>query len=177
MKNWYCVQIKPKQERGVKIHLIGQSYECYLPMTLVDKRTKRQPRLRPKAKREYENQPLFPGYIFIHMTEGQDDFHPVKKLPGVLRIVQFGASPAIVPDDLIAALRAQEDSKGLHSQHKVEFAPGDKVRVTSGPFQHIETVIESLHKLNGEERGVVLMDMLGTRRRVPINLDQLEAVA
>ena len=50
-------------------------------------------------------------------------------------MVQFGELPAIVPQELIDRLRAQEDDNGIHQICKYDYEAGDKIRVTVGPFE------------------------------------------
>jgi transcription antitermination factor NusG len=77
------------------------------------------PRLRERRVRhgrKVEIRPLlFPSYVFV-LIELQ--WHQARWAPGVIRLVMDGMSPAVVPNPVIAALRARERGRvwllGLH---------------------------------------------------------------
>jgi len=132
VKNWYCLQTKHKQEERAAAALENRGNRSYCPMTLTDKRKKR--RITTHATFMPITQPLFPKYIFVQMSEGEDDFYPVSRTPGIINIVKMSVRedghkyPTVVPDEMIEALRALEDEQGIHSRHQVDYLKGDKLQ-------------------------------------------------
>ena len=62
---WYLVATRPKQESIARDHLARQGYRVLLPEISLKKR--RQNRWVAVVE------PLFPGYLFVQITLGQDD--------------------------------------------------------------------------------------------------------
>ena len=84
--------------------------------------------------------------------------------------MRFGSVYAIVPDQVIRALRSRADSdSGLHRLNCAPLlTPGTAVRIAKGPFEGLEGVFESAV---GAERVVVLLKLLGQNAPVHISVD------
>ena len=76
---WYLVYTKPQQERVANDNLQRQGYETYLPML----------RKRVKRGKTYHHRldPLFPRYLFIHLSDQLDDWGPIRSTIGVTHLV------------------------------------------------------------------------------------------
>ena len=99
------------------------------------------PRARTFTSNRREIHPLlFAPYIFVEMIDGQ--WGPIKRTHGIDSIVLRGDSPAIVPPQIISALRKRENKNGL-----VDLAPrmrkGIRVTINTGPFAQYEGVLAS----------------------------------
>ena len=147
--HWYLVYTKPRQEQCALDNLQRQGYPCYLPTIPTEKI--RQGLL------AVVDAPLFPRYLFIHLGQGDTakSWAPIRSTRGVSRLVSFGVEPARVADGLIAALRAQEAT--AQSDPARLFRPGERVRLTQGPFAGIEGIY---HMTDGERRAMVLIEIL-----------------
>jgi transcriptional antiterminator RfaH len=162
-KTWYLVYTKPRQEEVALLNLERQGYNAYLPKL-------RQWRKR-RGKRELMVEPLFPRYLFIHLDSETDNWAPIRSTLGVSSLVRFGAEPARVPDEFVAQLRACESREGLHEWAEPEFRPGEVVRVAEGPFQGLEGVLLAP---SGEERVILLLDIVGREVRAQLSRSQIE---
>ncbi|MDP9199151.1 MAG: transcriptional activator RfaH, partial [Pseudomonadota bacterium] len=98
MLRWYLVRTKPNAEATACANLDRQGYETYFPR--VDQPTPCRGRWRKRVV------PLFPGYLFLRLDEGRQPLAPVRSTLGVACVVQFGASYAVVPDEVIHELRS-----------------------------------------------------------------------
>ncbi|MDO8275209.1 MAG: transcription/translation regulatory transformer protein RfaH [Serpentinimonas sp.] len=147
--HWYLVHTKPRKELCALEHLERQGFGCYLPLL-------RSEKLR-RASLQPCDEPLFPRYLFIQL--GLDlqarSWGPIRSTVGVSRLVAFGSEPAKVPDALIDQLLRQEAV--LRGQVVPLFQPGQRVRVTQGPFAGLEGVFQIAE---GERRVLVLIEML-----------------
>lgn len=135
MKAWYLIQSKPRQEYLAQENLERQGYGTYLPVTTV--------RRRRRGKSFSEVGPMFPRYLFIHLSEKTDDWRPIRSTFGVSNLVRFGQTPARVPDYLINNIRVREDETGLCILPERDFKKGDKVRIAEGPFEGYEAIFQS----------------------------------
>jgi transcriptional antiterminator RfaH len=143
---WYVVQCKPREDARALENLQRQGFECYGPQLLVEKlRHGRRARLA---------EPLFPGYLFIHLDDVNDNWYPIRSTRGVLKLVRFNNYPLAVKDHLIELIRQR-----LLTQlpTKPYLVPGDPVRITEGPFAQIEAVFVAN---DGDERVALLINIL-----------------
>ncbi len=148
MKAWYLLQTKPQQERLAQNNLERQGYEIYLPLATILRR--RRGRAKPTIG------PLFPRYLFIHLSDETDNWKPIRSTLGVQQLVRFGEWPAKVPDMLIDTLRQQEDDKGLQNLPDPELAPGETVRISHGPFEGYTAIFQAK---TGQERVMLLLEI------------------
>jgi len=158
--NWYLIQTKPRQEARAEEHLARQGFECYRPLA-------ESPAASARANRLAE-QPLFPGYLFIHMQRDAS-WYPIRSTRGVSRIVSFGPNPCPVSDKLIDEIRQRAQvaatTPGFHH--------GEKVRVVTGGSE-----MEAIFLCNdGEERAVILLNLLQRQQRVVLARESLQRVA
>jgi transcription antitermination factor NusG len=123
---WYAIYTAPRHEKTVVKRLDAQHIENYLPLY--------------SAAREWHGRkvrvelPLFPSYVFAKMRAS--DKGSVLALTGVIRLVGFNNSAAVLSDDEIDRLKA---SLAIYKAEPYPFLKvGRCVRVKSGPFAGIE---------------------------------------
>ena len=162
-KSWYLVYTKPRQEVLAQDNLLRQGYSVYLPKV-------RQFRRR-RGQQEAVVEPLFPRYLFIYLDMQYDNWGPIRSTFGVASLVRFGSEPAQVPTQLVDHLRAQEGQDGLHAWAESKIALGGRVRVVDGPLKGYEGIL--LAK-SGQERVVLLLEMLGMEVRTHLSPTQIE---
>lgn len=163
-KSWFLAQLKPNCAQIADKNLQRQGLETFLPL---------QEETRPRnGKFVTEAHPLFPGYIFVTFDVRQGLWRRINATYGVGRLVSFGQTPAEVPRGLIEGLRQRCDgtSKLLPPS---TFAPGDQVRLTSGPFVNFVAEVETI---DPDQRIWVLMDLMGAKTRVAVDGAQMRAV-
>jgi transcriptional antiterminator RfaH len=159
---WACAQLVPQRER-LALHTLGLAgYTAYLPRL-------RQYRI-SHGRKIVTTPPLFPGYAFV-LIELQ--WHQARWSPGVVRLVTAGdATPAAVPDSVIAALRARERGGLIELPRAAKFRTGDRVRVRHGPFIGLLGLYAGMRP---RERVEVLLQILGGSQRVTLPLAAVEA--
>lgn len=162
---WVVAQLKPNSDRIAQCNLSRQRFEVFQPRIEV---TRRQ---RDRFKRQ--NEPLFPGYIFVRVLVGDGlAWRALRGTRGISRIVAFGGAPAVVPDDFVSEIRSQcDDDSLLHPDPAL--GVGDTVRAARGPFVDLVGRIE---KLGAEERVWVLLEVMGRQARVEIPRANLERI-
>lgn len=165
MRSWYLIHSKPQQEYLARENLERQGYETYLPQA--------QTRRRRHGRGMTGPGPMFPRYLFIHLSDGIDDWTPIRSTLGVSKLVRFGQVPARVPDDLIHALKAGEDSTGLQVLPSNSLKKGQKIRIAEGPFEGYEGLFETQ---SGRDRVVILLKILETQARLEIEQFKVEVL-
>ena len=162
---WYVVQTQVNGEAKAARNLLRQGYEIYLPRYLKRRRHAR--------KVDFTAKPLFPRYMFVAIDLASQRWRSIQSTFGVSRLVTNGDDPATVPQGVVHALKAREDDKGfIQLDNKPTFAPGDKVRVLAGAF------MDSAGLFNGladHDRVSILLDMLGRKVRVLLDVDMVAA--
>lgn len=148
---WYLIQTKPRQEARADENLRRQSFDCYRP-----------------HKHGKTEEPLFPGYLFIRLDRQLDNWYPIRSTRGVARVVSFGGEPTPVRDELIEQLRQRLAPQA----EKRQFRPGDLVQVRGGGFNELDAIFISA---DGEERSVILLNLLQREQRVRVPTHYLSA--
>tara|TARA_R110002096_G_scaffold94635_6_gene212944 strand:- start:40233 stop:40733 length:501 start_codon:yes stop_codon:yes gene_type:complete len=159
MKYWYLIHSKPKDEKLAQDNLERQGYETYLPLILG--RTKK------RGKTTKSILPMFPRYLFIHLSDQTDDWGPIRSTLGVSSLIRFGATPAKVPDNLIKTLKRNENSQGIHELKSAPLSPGDKLLIVEGPFEGYEA---TLFSQKSDDRVIVLLKI--AENFVQVKLEQ-----
>lgn len=162
---WYLVQSHPHAERKAIAHLNRQGFETYLPCYMK----------RRRHARRVENviAPLFPNYLFVALDIAIDRWRSIQSTIGVVRLVCNNELPATVPYRIVEELKAQENEKGLIPlDTRPHFTRGQKVEVTNGVFSSCLGLFEGL---SGSERAAILLDLLGRKVRIMIEMDNLAA--
>jgi transcriptional antiterminator RfaH len=162
---WYAVYTRPRGEDTARDNLMRQGYRTYLPRyrTWVSHARRRQTALRP----------LFPRYLFAGVDRASMRWRPILSTIGVSGMVRAGDAPVAVPDDLVAALRAQE-AAGLFTDMAARrtLKVGELVRITFGAFQEM---VGQLVELRDQDRVVVLLELLGRKVRAQLESAAVEA--
>ena len=164
-RSWYLVLSKPQQEKVALAHLERQGYSVYLPLL-------RQVRRR-RSRRCVVIEPMFPRYLFVHLSSEVDDWGPIRSTRGVMRLIRFGNTPAEVPDDFVAELKCRETSDGVHELPDPQYKPGDSVRISSGSLAGYEAVFAAR---TGKERVLLLLHIAGKEARVQLPVDRIEPI-
>lgn len=162
---WYVVHTKPRQEL-----LAASLLEERWPVTVyaaqvVQRRGGRTRRV-----------PLFPGYLFVQADLEQTPASALNAVPGVVRLVAFGARPQPVPAAVVARLVEQVDALNAAGGLPAHpFRPGDVVQLTSGPLAGLDAVF--VGPMRPAERVRVLLAFLGSLSEVEVAVTALAPVA
>jgi transcriptional antiterminator RfaH len=160
---WSAAQLEPNRTRPA-LHLLElHGYETYCPR-IRERRVIRQRVV--DAQRE-----LFVGYCFVLIVAGR--WWDARWCPGVVRIVLAGERPAVVPDAVIAEIKARERNGLIELPRPPGLKRGDAVRVSHGPLQGLRGLYEGMKP---RERVAVLLQILGDQQRVELAAAAIEPV-
>jgi len=166
-ERWYAVCCKPRQEAVAEENLLRQGFQVYLPRI----------RIRQRRRGQWLDavEVLFPRYIFIRVDPQRRSTATVRSTRGVLGLVRFGGQPAVVPDEVMQALLRREDAaSGLHQDRRPLFRSGEAVKLVDGPLSGMEAVFT---QQDGEQRVILLLELLGKANRVSVNRDWIARAA
>jgi transcriptional antiterminator RfaH len=99
---------------------------------------------------------LFPNYLFLLAREGR--WWSARWSVGVVALLMDGSTPARLADSVVDAIRARERDGLIELPKAAALAPGDPVRVTSGPLVGLAGLVAGLR---GSDRVAILLNVLG----------------
>ena len=162
-QKWFVVQTQVNAEAKAARNLLQQGFDIYLPRYL-----KRRSHAR---KIERIAAPLFPRYMFVRIDIAAQRWRSIQSTFGVSHLLFNGDEPAAVRNEIVERLKEREGSDGLiQLDRRDAFAVGDKVRVLAGAFTDSLGLFEGLAD---RDRVAILLDFLGRKVRVSINVDFL----
>jgi transcription antitermination factor NusG len=153
-KTWLAAYTRSRHEQQVVSQLRLKNLECLLPTY--------ERAVRWSDRIKHSSTPLFPGYVFIHISDSERAL--VLQTIGVVNLVSSGGRASVLHDDEVERLRAcclQSNEVEPHPYLRI----GHRVRVKHGPFAGWEgTLVE---KCNAR-RLVITVDQI--MKSVAINL-------
>ena len=161
MPYWAAAQLQPHATGLAQLCLRQAGYEIYVPRL-------REPRT-AHGRKVVRTPLLFPGYLFV-LIELQ--WHAARWAPGVVRLVMNGVGrPRPSPTESSWPSRARETGGLIDLPRPPKFRPGDRLRVTHGPFAgHVGLYAG----MKPRERVEVLLAILGGSQRVTLAADAVE---
>lgn len=151
MVNWYLVYTKPKNEDIVSQKFTEAGFEVLNP--------KLKERKVYRRKLQDIISPLFPCYIFVRF-DGSKDYRLVKYTRGVKSIICAGASPSVLPEEIINSILARMEG-GVVTVKPQDLRRGEEVVIKAGPLEGFSAVFES--ELKGPERVSILLAAINAR--------------
>ncbi len=164
---WYAVCCKPRQEAVAEENLLRQGFRVYLPRI----------RIRQRRRGQWLDaiEVLFPRYIFIRIDPLRHSTATIRSTRGAVGLVRFGGQPAVVPDAVMDALREREDAaSGLHEDKRPLFSAGEAIKLVDGPLAGMEGVFT---QKDGDQRVIVLLELLGKANKVAVSRDWIARAA
>ncbi len=116
--------------------------------------------------------PFFPGYLFLAATPAQPQLASIRSMPGVLRVLEFGGGPQLVPGSLVRSVMERLDALNSHGgMPGHNFKLGETVWLKSGPFRGLQAVF--MGPMTPSARVTILLEFLGRLNEVRVELDDL----
>ncbi|MBB3063568.1 transcription termination/antitermination protein NusG [Microbulbifer rhizosphaerae] len=173
-KHWYVVQAYSGYEKRVasslKERIELHEMEHLFGEVLVP--TEEVVEMRAGQKRKSERK-FFPGYVLVEMELNDDTWHLVKETPRVLGFIGGKADrPAPITDREAQAILNRIDDSVDKPKPKTLFEPGEMVRVTDGPFNDFNGVVEEVNYEKSRLRVAVLI--FGRSTPVELEFSQVE---
>ena len=141
-KRWYIVHTYSGYENKVKVNL--EKRIEYMNMAdkifRIEVPQKTVTQMKGGKKQEREEK-IFPGYVLVEMIMDEDSWYVVRHTSGVTKFVGSAKRPIPARDSEIKKIINRSSSTS--QKIELDVKPGDKVRITSGPFaDFIADIIE-----------------------------------
>jgi len=128
--------------------------------------------IRNGQKRRSERK-FFPGYVLVRMDLDDDSWHLVKDVPKVLGFIGGTADrPAPISDKEADDILNKVQEGVEKPRPKVLFDVGEVVRVTDGPFNDFNGVVEEVNF--DKNRLLVAVQIFGRSTPVELDFSQVE---
>lgn len=168
-KHWYVVHAYSGFEQQVKRSLLerigrmemqDQFGEIMIP-------TEEVVEMREGTKRRSERK-FFPGYVLVNMEMNDDTWHLVKEAPKVLGFIGgTGDRPTPISEKEADSILQRVQDGVEKPRPKVLFEPGEMVRITEGPFNDFNGVVEEVDY----EKSKMRVSVLIFGRSTPVDLE------
>ncbi|MCK5308614.1 MAG: transcription termination/antitermination protein NusG, partial [Zetaproteobacteria bacterium] len=123
--------------------------------------------MREGTKRKSERK-FFPGYVLVQMDMNEDTWHLVKDAPKVLGFIGGTSDkPAPITENEANAILQRVQEGVDKPRPKVLFEAGEVVRVTDGPFNDFNGVVEEVNY----EKSRLRVSVLIFGRSTPVELE------
>lgn len=160
-QQWLVLYCKPRFEFKVNDAVTADGIRSFLPV--------RQELRQWSDRKKRVTVPLFPGYLFVSVSEQQRV--QVLEKSGAMHYVKFGGRAAVVSEEIIlsleiAATRPQSISLG---DHKLQL--GKAVVVVSGPFAGMKG---KLYEFRGGSRVAIQVDAISQMVLVEVPLSDIQ---
>jgi transcription termination/antitermination protein NusG len=128
--------------------------------------------MREGQKRKSERK-FFPGYVLVQMEMDDETWHLVKECPKVMGFIGGTSDkPAPITDQEADFILQRVQEGADKPRPKVLFEPGEVVRVTDGPFNDFNGVVEEVNYEKSRLRVAVLI--FGRSTPVELEFGQVE---
>jgi len=168
-RHWYVIHCYSGYENKVR-HNLEQRIDS---MGMKDKiydvvvPTEEEIEVKDGQRRTVERR-VFPGYILVQMVLSEESWYVVRNTPGVTGFVGMGNTPTpLLPQEVSQIMRRMEAEA---PKIKVNFKPGQKVRIVDGPFNDFLGTVGEIDAERAKVR--VMVSFFG--RETPVELDFLQ---
>jgi transcriptional antiterminator NusG len=120
------------------------------------------------GRRKTVEKKIFPGYVLVEMIVTDDSWYVVRNTPNVTGFIGLGVRPTPMSKEEID--RIQKRMGVEEPKFKIEYQPGDLVRISDGPLKGFEAKVTEIDEDKGKIK--VLVSMFG--RETPVSLDSLQ---
>ena len=125
------------------------------------------------GQRKTTERRLFPGYVFVEMVMDDESWHLVKHTNKVTGFVGGAKNrPAPISEEEVQKIVSQMQEGSEKPRHKVEFLPGELVRVKEGPFTDFNGSVEEVNYEKSKVR--VSVTIFGRATPVELEFSQIE---
>ena len=175
MKNWYIVQSHSSFENKVAQLIreeaekakISDKFEEIIVPTHDITEVKRGKRVQRKKK-------FFPGYLLIKMNMTDESWHFVKSQPKVTNFLGAKGKPIALSSVEAKRLIEQITERVESPRSNVIFEIGEEVRVSDGPFQSFNGLVEEIDE--DKSRLKVSVSIFGRSTPVDLEFTQVEKI-
>ena len=168
--HWYVLKVQSNREKSIRDNIrrrvIREGMEpCFGEIIIPTEKVAET----KGGKKRFSERKLFPGYIMIQMILNEETWFLVRETSGVGDFTGAANKPSPMKPEEIQRMLGLEAAKHEVAQPKIkiDFAPGDTVKIKDGTFETFQGTVDSVDETNG--RVTVLIEIFG--RSTPVELE------
>jgi transcriptional antiterminator NusG len=168
-KGWYVIHTYAGYEEQVaqnleqRIESLGMTDKIFSVLVPKEKQIEIK-----NGKRRTVEKRIYPGYVFVEMIVTDDSWYVVRNTPNVTGFIGLGVRPTPMMPEEIERIKKRMGVE--EPKYKIEFRPGDLVRIVDGPLKGFEAKVTDIDEDKGKVK--ILVSMFG--RETPVELDFLQ---
>ena len=151
-KLWYALRVQSEREEkikeGLSARIRAKGLEQFVSQIVVPAENVSEIK---EGKRKVSQQKMFPGYILIELSVNEVGEVPegvwfaIMETPGISGFVGGNRmNPVPLDEQEVRRILNDIESRKEKPKPKVEFEPGNKVRIKEGPFENFDGTVESV---------------------------------
>ena len=171
---WYVVHAYSGMEKAVERNIVERINRAGMQSKFgrIMVPTEEVVEIKNGVKRTTERK-FFPGYVLVEMVMDDDTWHLVKHTNKVTGFVGGAKNrPAPISEDEVMKIVNQMQEGTEKPRHKAEFAVGEYVRGTEGPFTDFNGTVEEVNYEKSKVR--VSVTIFGRATPVELEFAQIE---
>lgn len=180
-KKWYVLKVQSNREDRIRESLERRVAVEGLQNLFGDiiVPTERVSEIKAGKKRVSERK-LYPGYLMINMVdptlqENEAAWFLVRETPGIGDFTGSAGKPVPMEPHEVERMLGRETSKQEEQPRlKIDFQPGEQVKVKEGTFENFEGSVDAVDESNG--RVTVMINIFGRSTPVELEYWQVESV-
>ena len=172
---WYVVHVYSGSEKRVKETIEEQSKSKnmtdFIEEVMIPTEELYEIRKGTKVKTEKK---FFPGYILVKMEMTDESWHFIKSQPKVTNFLGAKGTPVALSEKEANRLLEQINEGVERPRSNVIYEIGEEVRVSDGPFQSFNGLVEEVDE--DKSRLKVTVSIFGRATPVDLDFTQVEKV-
>jgi transcriptional antiterminator NusG len=175
-KKWYVIHTYSGYENKVKANLERRIHSMNMQDKIFRVLVPMEDEVEFKdGKRKITPKKVFPGYVLVEMDMDDGSWYVVRNTSGVTGFVGSpgsGEKPVPLQDKEVKTILKQ---MGIETPKlKIDFAKGDRIKVTSGPFFDFTGIVDDIQP--EKEKVRALISIFGRETPVELEFYQIEKV-
>ncbi len=168
-RNWYVIHCYSGYENKVRSSIEQRIDTMGMIDKIFDVVVPTEEEIEVKdGKRKTVERRVFPGYVLVEMVMDEDSWYVVRNTPGVTGFVGMGNDPTPLKPEEVKQIMDRMSNET--PRIKINFKPGDKVRIISGPFNDFPGTVADIDVDKAKVR--LIVNFFG--RDTPVELDFMQ---
>lgn len=168
-KQWYAIHTYSAYEEKVAEAIRQRSDSLDMKDKILQVIVPKEKQIEIKnGKRRVVEKRIFQGYVLVQLKMSEDAWFIVRNTPNVTGFVGSGSDPTPIEEAEVEKIMKRMGVE--QPKHKIDFKPGDVVKIIDGPFRDQDGSVSEVDAQKGKIK--VLVNMFG--RETPVELDSLQ---